>query len=322
MGGDQSPEIPRQVLDSPLNPIWLDDSFTDELRLMGRPAHPSLEDHDTVRDEVFALMNKLAGVNENEKPNRRTYWTHFLEKKFQGLPYTADPYVANPEHAEEREEHCLPPMGKVDYAFSARAPKSINAVKDFILVIEVKPAGANPATTGVTNAMAREVDLQIRTRANGAQANGVNKHFYLIGWVGFCFRPYYWCQGEGHVTAGIHPSRRPGVMRPNDCDLMLSTSYVSGPNPLLWRDVRIPDNQRVLQQVIKDALRACDGFGPEYADMYGPPCQTVSLMGKEASTDASPESAMSSASSYQPRRLVEVVPSSRRLRSVTEDGQD
>jgi len=110
-------------------------------------------------------------------------------------------------------------------------------------------------------------------------------------------------------------------MRPSDSDLVFSiSSLYPGPHMSLWRDIRDPDNQRLLQQIIKDAVRACDGMGPEYPDMYGEPCNTVSMMTRGESIDGSPESAGSSGTSWEPPRgMVDVVQSSRRLRSVTTD---
>jgi hypothetical protein len=72
-------------------------------------------------------------------------------------------------------------------------------------------------------------------------------------------------------------------MRPSDSDLVVvSHSFrIPGPHVSLWRDIRTTNNQKLLQQVIRDAVRACDGSPPEYPEMYGRPCNTVSLMGRE-----------------------------------------
>ena len=76
-------------------------------------------------------------------------------------------------------------------------------------------------------------------------------------------------------------------MRPSDSDLVHSKTFqYPGPQLSLWRDIRDPANQRLLQQVIKDATRACDGMGPEYPEMYGAPCETVSMMSKGESLES------------------------------------
>ena len=112
-------------------------------------------------------------------------------------------------------------------------------------------------------------------------------------------------------------------MRPSDSDLVLTTTHeVNGPHTSLWRDIREPDNQRLLQQVVKDALRACDGHKAEYPEMYGKPCETVSMMGEEASTAGSPQSAESVGSTYDPGGQVEVEPRSMTLRPRLGLGQD
>lgn len=76
-------------------------------------------------------------------------------------------------------------------------------------------------------------------------------------------------------------------MRPSDSDLVYSETFqYPGPQLSLWRDIRDPANQRLLQQVIKDATRACDGIGPEFPEMYGMPCPTVSMMSKGDSPES------------------------------------
>lgn len=84
-------------------------------------------------------------------------------------------------------------------------------------------------------------------------------------------------------------------MRPSDSDLVHSETFqYPGPQLSLWRDIRDPANQRLLQQVIKDATRACDGMGPEFPEMYGAPCETVSMMSQGEATDKNPESGRNS----------------------------
>ena len=90
-------------------------------------------------------------------------------------------------------------------------------------------------------------------------------------------------------------------MLPSDSDLVSSiSSLYQGPHMSLWREIRDPNNQRLFQQIMKDAVRACDGMGPEHPDMYGEPCNTVSMMTRGVSIDKSPELAESSDTSWKP----------------------
>lgn len=112
-------------------------------------------------------------------------------------------------------------------------------------------------------------------------------------------------------------------MRPSDSDLELSTTHhVAGPHTSLWRDIREPENQRLLQQVVKDALRACDGYKAEYPEMYGKPCEKVSMMDSEVSSNGGPQSAVSVGSSHKPGGQVEVEPSTMTMRPRLGLGQN
>lgn len=223
--------------------------------------------------------------------------------------------------------------------------------------IETKTA----STRKIDPYRAWDVDRQMRRRANAADRNGViNRHLYLIGWIGYCFRAYHWerprdrpngpdgIRGDTGWRAGDEdtdtepdpaPVRKPGRMRPSDLDIQfpcdptsnlnpdltehpddnqhpspdpgdpeildtgsnLKPAIVPGPQPSLWRDLRLPENQRFLQQVILDAIRASDedqnedeqtdesgekeekggnmkrkrDFGPAFPEMYGEVCETV-----------------------------------------------
>jgi len=197
MGDDQPPVIPQQVLDSPLHSLWSAPSVADDVGLLAGPDYPGLDDHSAIRGNVEFLIEKLA--KGTTPPSVRSHCqcrsvVRYKERGFKDDPY--DNSTAIPESP-----------GKPSVALYAKQPGTYQDLSDIVLLAEIK-AGA------VTASIAREVDKQIRTRANGAKANEVNKHFYLIGWVGYCFRPYYWCQGEGSVPAS--ESRRFTLAMPHN----------------------------------------------------------------------------------------------------------
>ena len=192
MGEEEPPRVPQQVLNSALHPSWSDGSLQDKLLLMAAGhGNAAIEVHDTVRDDVFYLMLRLT---PSQTPSLRTVLRHSPRTMFKDRPFQLDPHNLDGEF-ETRS-------GKVDYGLYARVPGTTNPLpSQIILVIEIKPA-----TKGaVCPKQARAVDLQIRARANAARDSGVNKHFYLIGWVGCWFRPYYWCQASGKVETGMSP---------------------------------------------------------------------------------------------------------------------
>ena len=185
MGDDQPPPIPQQVLDSPLQPLWSAPSVRDDVPLLAGPDYPGFDDQPFIRGDVEFLIEKLA--KGTTSPSVRTHRQCRSVVSYKEYGFKDDPYDNSPAIPES--------PGKPGVALYTKQPGTYQDVCDIVLLVEIK-AGA------VTASKAREVDKQIRTRANGAKANEVNKHFYLIGWVGYCFRPYYWCQGEGSVPAG------------------------------------------------------------------------------------------------------------------------
>jgi hypothetical protein len=184
MGDDEPPQIPQEILDSQLYSSWTDGSLQDEVLLM-TPGQGNLgiQVHDTVREDVRNLIPRL--LLPTQRPSSRTIFRHSTEAPFKNRQYHSDP------HNLDSEFETLP--GKIDYGLYALVPGTTNPLpSDLILIIEIKPA-----TDGsVSPSQAGAVDLQVRARANAARDIGVNKHFYLIGWVGCWFRPYYWCQDE------------------------------------------------------------------------------------------------------------------------------
>ena len=186
MGDSCPPPIPPQVLAYTLNPIWSDPSLQNDVPLMSGPGHNNIDDHDLVRDDVNELMRKLV---TGDFPLIRSNYRHRTEARCQDHQFQPDPH--------DNTTHLSPSPGTVDYALYFKTYGEPIGPQHIVLVIEAKPGE-------LTAEQVRAVDRQIRARANAASDNGVNKHFYLIGWVGCWFRPYYWCQGDGQIPDGAH----------------------------------------------------------------------------------------------------------------------
>jgi hypothetical protein len=178
MGDNEPPPIPQQVLDSALHPFWSDPSLRRVVPMMRGPEYSRLNDHNILRDDIAELMRRL---EPTETPSIRIVSRHRPSARCVSCNFQPDPYDTSTEH----------PLfdGVVDYAMYWLQEDDDPVPHNIVLVIEVKPG---ELCTGQVYA----VDRQVRTRANAAYENGVNKHFYLIGWIGYSFRPYYWCQGD------------------------------------------------------------------------------------------------------------------------------
>jgi hypothetical protein len=142
------------------------------------------------------------------KPFTRTQLEGSGERHYKDRVYAVNPY-------DNTTGDVRYSPGRIDFGLYAMVPGIDRYIaKNVILIIEVKPADIEK---GVTPGKARDVDGQLRRRTNVADANYViNRHPYLIGWIGCWFQPYYWFQDEVVLEKGaFDPNRSSGLMRPS-----------------------------------------------------------------------------------------------------------
>jgi hypothetical protein len=389
VGNDAPPVIPEEVLALPLWPLWTDKEF---VAYSPWGADGWLPRHQSeIRGEIADLMRRLSSdVLEFASPRLRSYLS-----VCELMPYKEQAHSPDPLQSIDNPRLEYYNCGRLDGALLAsrfRGPKG-RGTNTIITIVKAELAAidqdgppetdvqidTNTDTETKTNIdidtapnsvvkkstykidpyRAWDVDRQMRRRANAAVRNGViNRHLYLIGWIGYCFRAYHWerprngpvvdrgdtawrAQEDTDTDTEPDPApvRKPGRMRPSDLDIQfpvdptlnlnpgltehpddnqhhspdpgdpeipdtgsnLKPAIVPGPQPSLWRDLRLQENQKFLQQVILDAIRASDedqnedeqtdevdgekntvdgvkrkrGFGPAFPEMYGEVCETV-----------------------------------------------
>ncbi|KAH8081800.1 hypothetical protein HD553DRAFT_74218 [Filobasidium floriforme] len=369
VGNDVPPAIPEEVLALPLWPLWTDEKFYTYSHCCARGWLPPGQSE--MRFEVGRLMRRLlSDVEKFATPRVRTNLSESQLMPYKEQAHSPDPFhsIDNPRLEyyncgrldcilEATRSMCFDDYGTKSIIMIAKAEiPTIDQIEiDSNTEIETKTA----STRKIDPYRAWDVDRQMRRRANAADRNGViNRHLYLIGWIGYCFRAYHWerprdrlnipvgDRGDTESRAGDEdtepdpaPVRKPGKMRPSDLDIQfpcdptsgpdpdlsddsvndqhsepnpgdpeildtgsdLKPAIVPGPQPSLWRDLRLPENQKFLQQVILDAIRASDedqnedeqthesdgkeeksdgvkrkrDFGPAFPEMYGEVCETV-----------------------------------------------
>jgi hypothetical protein len=201
-GHSDPPHIPEAVLASPFFPVWGDEAWLRSFWINPR----RLKQHGQLRGAVSRLLEKMA--NEcSTKPSTRAAVSCEAEVVCKDRVYALNPFDGTIKDSG-------PSPGAIDVCLFARDPDRDDfEIKFAILIVEIKPGDIEQ---GVIPATARDVDAQIRRRANAADDNEVvNQHLYLIGWIGCWFRPYYWDRSHQELSEVFEPNRTPGRMRPS-----------------------------------------------------------------------------------------------------------